>query len=223
MKNILKKSFCTIMAVASVFCMASCADANATSKTTMDPSTAVSGDSGGCGGEKDTFKSEEIEYLTFEEMCANADYIVVANYVDAIMYSDTYARFTYKIKESLYGDLYYDDLSGVIDICVKAEEDKNYMVDINGREQCFWEDSLNHGYVIEDVVLFLTLEENMEGFSSPQYTWRGAPIVNLRDLSKSEMYNESIAEHMTGLDITKATSEEVLTYIKSLIANKKAD
>ena len=104
------------------------------------------------------------------------------------------------------------------DLTIKRTE---YRVTINGEEHFFSEDS---GKVYtqdnEDVVIFLVREENLEGFSEPQYTWYRAPIVNLTNLADSEMYNKPIAEHMTGFEFDGATAEEVLAYIKTLAAKR---
>ena len=193
-----------------------CADTQNTSETTTIPPL-VSGNSGGCGTVPPTIV--DVEYMTFEEMCASVDYIALANCTDGITYNDHYAKFTYNIKECIFGEL-----PSEIDVFLKADltiKRTEYRVTINGEEHFFSEDS---GKVYtqdnEDVVIFLVREENLEGFSEPQYTWYRAPIVNLTNLADSEMYNKPIAEHMTGFEFDGATAEEVLAYIKTLAAKR---
>ena len=217
MKNILKKVSCFTIAVISVFCITAC-DSGGSVSTTKNPFGGMQ--SMVCTvevpGYHNGIKYEEVQYLTFEEMCEKVDYIVVANSIDIVYYYDeAYVKYSFNIKESILGDL-----TGEIDVCVKAEEEKNYMVDVNGRKRCFWETPMEIPEKTDDVVLFLTLEENLEGFDAPVYTWRGAPSINLDRLDLSEMYNEPIAKHMTGLDFNNAAREEVLAYIESLTAKR---
>ncbi len=209
-KNILKKASCLIIAAMSAFCMVSCADIQ---ETTATPSS-FWGDS---GGEKPEIVYKEIEYMTFEEMCASVDYIVIASYIDAIPYDDNYAKFTIDIKESLYGDL-----SGQIDFYPRSKAYEAFKVNADGREVQFWDDRFRFHKQTDEIVFFL-VKENIEGFDEPQYTWHGAPMVNLSNLNYSEMYSEPISKHMTGFDFDNATREEVLAYIKSLVANRNVN
>lgn len=209
MKKILSLMLCII----SVICIAACGD---NSKSTGRTPT-LSG--GSCilypPGYHNGIKYEDVEYLTFEEMCAKADCIVVVNYVDYTEYNDLYRKHTFYVKESILGDL-----SGEIEVYVKCEKNKNYRVMINGKENYFYEDNLGINERPDEVMLFLTLEENLPGFSSPQYIWHGAPFIQLCNLEESSMYNEPISKHMTGFDFDNASREEVVAYIESLVANR---
>ncbi len=220
MKSIFKKASCLIIAAMSAFCMVSCADTQET--TTYNTFVFFEPGWSSCvlypPGYNNGIKYEEVEYLTFEEMCAKVDCIVVVNYVDYTEYDDYYRKHTFYVKESILGDL-----SGEIEVYVKCEKNKNYRVMVNGKEHYFYEDSFGVNEITDDVMLFLALEENLPGFSSPQYIWHGAPFIDLTYLDYSSMYNDSISKHMTGLDFNNATREEVLAYIKSLVANRNAN
>ncbi len=209
----MKKIISILLCIASIFCATACGD---NSESTGKPPTLSNGfcilDA---PGYHNGIKYEDVEYLTFEEMCAKADCIVVVNYVDYTEYNDLYRKHTFYVKESILGDL-----SGEIEVYVKCEENKNYRVMINGKENYFYEDSLGINERPDEVMLFLTLEENLPGFSSPQYIWHGAPFIQLCNLEESSMYNEPISKHITGFDFDNASREEVVAYIESLVANR---
>ena len=208
----LKKSLAISLCAATVFCAASCGDVqSSTSETThKNPSISII----------ETRPPNEtvitdFEYMTFEEMCAEADYIVVANYVDAVNYNDDYAKFTINVKEAVYGDI-----SGQIDIYLKDSE--AFKTSLDGREIQFRESAYVVQEKTDDVVLFLKYEENPEGLGFPVYTWQCAPTVNLTKLGMSQMYNEHISHHITGIYFTVSTPAEVLEYIRTLAAQKNA-
>ena len=215
----LKKIISLIICAASLLCIAACGD-TVTSNTT--PTLTLPRPPLGWSscilyppGYHDGIKYEDIEYLTFEEMCGEVDCIVVVDYIYDIEYNDYYSKYAFNVKESILGDL-----DGEIEVYVKFEEDKNYRVMINGKAHYFWEISFDVTQETDDLVLFLTLEEDLPGFSSPQYTWYRAPFINLANLEYSGMYNDYISNHMTGFDFNNATRESVLAYVKSLVVSK---
>ena len=167
---------------------------------------------------------KEYEYKTFEQICADAEYIVIANYVDAINYSDQYAKFVYNVKESLVGDI-----SGNIDIYAPVNYKRPYVyefVEIDGEKHYFdGEDvytlqayACKDGLENAEFVMFLMLED-LEGFDEPQYVWYCATVVNLTYLSESKIYSLPLADHIE-FDISAATKESMLEYIESIISNR---
>ena len=222
-----KKLFALLLCVAMIFSIAACSN---TSDDTTTPVMTGDGMTHGLIPElQDVHK--QYDYKTFEDICAEADCIVIATYVDAITYSNRYAKFTYNVKESLLGDL-----SGEIDLYIHAQTRTNCppynelpdvytFYEINDEKHYFYEDGalqIPHGDdmpLTTEFVLFLTREE-MVGFDEPQYTWYCAPMVNLTDLSKSTMYNEPLSKHIAGFDMSTATRESMLEYINSLIAER---
>jgi hypothetical protein len=207
----LKKILSLLLCIATVFCVAACGDTSDDTTTT----TVVTGEP---IIDFPPALQVQYDYRTFEDICEDVDCIVIATYVDAITYSNRYAKFTYNVKESLLGDL-----SGEIDLYIHAQTRTNCppynelpdvytFYEINDEKHYFYEDGalqIPHGDdmpLTTEFVLFLTREE-MVGFDEPQYTWYCAPMVNLTDLSKSTMYNEPLSKHIAGFDMSTATRE----------------
>ena len=209
----MKRIIAILLCIASILCVAACGDSSKSTGT----SPTLSG--GSCilyaPGYHNGIKYEDVEYLTLEEMCAKVDYIVVVTYANRSEYNDIYDKHTFCVKESIWGDL-----SGEIEVYVKSEKNKDYRVMINGKEHFFCEDTFGINSITDEIMLFLTLEENLPGVSSPQYIWRGAPFIYLSNLKESSMYNELISKHITGFDFDNASREEVVAYIKSLVADR---
>jgi hypothetical protein len=154
------------------------------------------------------------EYKTFEEICGEVDFIVIASLVNEDWANDNYAKFTFNVKEALYGEL-----SGEIDVYLRANENMMKRVVLDGENIDYVEDDLTLNSGNDELILFITLEENIGGIEGAEYTWCGAPIVNLSKLSYSQLYGQFIGNHMTGFDMSEATKESVLEYVNTLIAS----
>ena len=206
----LKKLLAILLCVASVACMAACADVQ---ETTGNP---VQGSTSHMPPPNAGIVPKDYEYVTFEEFCKETEYIVIANFVSESEFSEECMKLTFNVKSSLRGDL-----SGNVDVYLRTDEEGCGRVFAGGREILFSENYFEWlRENTDDIVLFLTLENVVEVFSAPQFTWHFATAINLTHLDASEMYNEPIAKHMTDFDFDNATSEDVLAYIKSLAESR---
>lgn len=218
LKKLFSFFFCVVIAVFAVSCGGT--SDNSTSQTLKITSALASSGEDLPPDLQDIHK--KYEYKTFEKLCEEVDYIVVANYVDSVNYSDEYSKFVYNVKESLRGDL-----SGNIDIYTKNLYKRPYVytyVEVDGEKHYFTGEDVYLLQMTEssdmlenmEFVMLLKLEE-LDGFEEPQYTWYCSTVVNLTDLSKSKIYSIPLEGHI-GIDISTATRESVLEYINSLVA-----
>ena len=202
MKNILKKASCFIIAVISVFCITAC-DSGGSVSTTKNPFGGMQsshGDGNGKGNYDTIY-----EYMSFEETLEEVNTIVKAKLLAIEPFGAKYTKFVFNVNEVLLGDA-EETLEAVI------SETLGHMDTPDGRSIYFSGDNvvLNGD---DEYLLLLSMSEDVYSKVCPLYLWKRGMMVNLDDLSKSEMYNESLALHATGIDVNNCTKEEMIDYV----------
>ena len=203
----MKKFFMIILVAMFVFCAASCGDVQSTTATTATKKPTYWGSSVNYDG-----VIPDLEYKTFEEYCESVTVVVKAKMTEMRGAPNDCFRFVFKVNEVLVGEaeetinvIVYDKLQsvrtpdGVFDFICESGPDLN---------------------VDDEYLLMLMKTEDETSEFNPYYSWKYATVINLDFLEKSEMYCQSLAPHIKGIDMNTCTKEELTEYVCNLIENK---
>ena len=203
----MKKIIAILLCLCTVFCMVAC-DNSKISSTTKDPlfdqgNRLPNNSHGGTSGYGAVY-----DYRSFEDNLKEVDTIVKAKFVSISPVGDEYVKFTFSVSETLLGKV-----EDTINIYASVME--GTLGSPHGNTIYFSEDSVT---VMEDYEYLLMIIKSEDVYSelSPRYGWQRGMIINLDDISASEMYNESLALHATGIDINTCTKEELIDYVCEL-------
>ena len=210
----LKRIFAIILCVISVFCIISCGNMENTS-TTKDPLFINNGGTvshNSPNGEGHGYAAS-YDYLSFEENLEAVDTIVKANLISISNFGNEYVKFTFKVNETLLGEA--EDT-----VNIYASVMQGALGSPHGYPIYFSEDAVT---VMEDCEYLLLIIKSEDVYSelSPRYGWQRGMIINLDDIPASEMYNEPLALHATGIDINTCTEEELIDYVCELTKGNK--
>ena len=209
MKKLFKNITCIMIAVMVVLSVVSCAgvSSQSTSQSTLKSTTRPRIPA---GPSWDT----EVPYVSFEEYCGRVTTVVKAKIVEIADYRENSVKFTFKVTEKLYGTV--EDTIYVVHF-----KDKYSLSDGKGRNITYSEIdvTLNQN---DEYLLALIRSDNVYNYISPKYGWMYGALINLDNLSESEMYNESLSYHISGIDINACTAEEITNYVCDMAKNNGA-
>lgn len=146
--------------------------------------------------------------FTFEDACKSANIVVAATYFKSERFGEGSIRHEFKVKETIFGDP-----EETVSVCMRDMD-----ADINNREGVRGLYFPNISF--EAGVDYLLLIEDQNDIYSVRLTNMlvCGVFINLDDLASSTMGvgDESIISQAKGIDFTKASREELISYVKDL-------
>ena len=213
----LKKIISLIICAATVIGVSACANTEDRSTTTASKVPNIHIPTGSTSvnvSQNGNMQSHSYKYISFEENLEEVNTVVKAKLVSIADCGDERVKFTFNVNEVLLGKA-----EETIDVVVTAW--LGFLAAPDGRPIYFANDSVFTEYVdgVEEngeFLLMLIRSEDVYNKVNPRYQWQRGMIINLDYIPKSEMYNEPLAKHATGIDINTCTKEELIDYVCKL-------
>jgi hypothetical protein len=228
----LKKIIALILCIASAICVIACGnietqstplvttDTDITDITTARTQGTWGSIGGGHSGGANTNQSFSYSYESFEENLREIDTIVRATFVTISYDGKDYIKYTFKVNEVLLG------VAGeTIDVLVR--DNIGLVCTPDGRCIYFSEidvfQDYNEAEAESEFLLMLNSTVSVYYNIPAHYGWQRGMIINLDYIHKSEMYNEPLAYHATGIDINNCTKEELIDYVCELTKDNEPE
>ncbi|MBQ8448413.1 MAG: hypothetical protein IJX27_05740 [Clostridia bacterium] len=155
-----------------------------------------------------------ISYESFEEVTSRyVDTIVKAEIVSVSSYGDDHTKYVFKVNEVLMGDA-----EGTIDVLIVNRTD---LIPGPNSERIYYKHNGVIFYDNTEYLLLLSKSGTVYTKIYPYYVWIRGLVINLNDITLSEMYNQPLANHATGIDINTCTKEELIDYVCELAEGNK--
>lgn len=216
----LKKIISLIICAASAFCITACSNTenqststSSTTKPILKPPSFTDSNSGNTSTDGNKY-AYSYSYKSFEENLEEVNTVVKAGLVSIADYGDERVKFTFTVNEVLLGKA-----EETIDVIVTNW--LGFLAGPDGSQIYFSNDGVfsDIHYDNEDFgefLLMLVRSEDVYNKVNPRYQWQRGMIINLDYIPKSEMYNEPLAKHATGIDVNTCTKEELIDYVCKL-------
>ncbi|MBQ7290838.1 MAG: hypothetical protein IJW76_03820 [Clostridia bacterium] len=154
-------------------------------------------------------------YQTFEEYCTSnfVTDVIIGTLVNFGEFGNDHVRYTFQVNEAILGNA-----NGMIDVIVPKLQGN--VPEYTKEKLRFDESYIPAGIGIE---YLLPLRKTVDLYSTPNiyYTWSYATAIILDDVPSSEMYNDLLYSHATGIDIKTCTREEIIEYVRELTKNNQ--
>jgi hypothetical protein len=193
----MKKLICFILILMLTLSFSSCFDYN--NKTTANT--------------KKTFTSVQPseEYFTFEKACQSADRIIIGKFIDYAPSIGDYWVLEFEVIDTIFG-----------------EETNTAKIYLHGTKNTYTDKKTNKSYKFSpkeagfyrQCTYIIPLKIVDDVYQDYPYAYPiGSALVDINDISQSQMYGKYIQQHTTGIDFSQSTVEDVVEYVRELSVN----
>lgn len=151
------------------------------------------------------------EYFTFEHACRSAESIVIGKFIDYAPSVGDYWVLEFEVIDTIFGKA-----SDTIQIYLHGTK-STYHDSVTNKNYTF--SPKDAGFYLQGTYL-IPLKIVDDVYQDFPYAYPiGCALVDINDISKSEMYGRYIQQHATGINFSDSTAEDIIEYVKELSAN----
>jgi len=151
------------------------------------------------------------EYFTFEKACGRADRIIIGKFIDYAPSVGNYWVLEFEVIDTIFGeetDTIQIYLSGTKSTYTDKETNKSYK--FSPQEAGFYRQC---NYLIPIKIVDDVYQDHPYAYPI------GSALVDMNDISQSQMYGRYIQQHTTGIDFSQSTAEDIIEYARKLSVN----